>query len=201
MIHRGGTVLAALTVSAMMVTMAGCSADDEDEPISDDVTSSSTEPTDTSMADALRRSKRAFLDSVVGLRAAGYLPAFGYTRYAICTDEGADWRVSANGRLDREPPIPSTRADAEAIRDELTSVGWTASDTPTSPEGIRESSSHWIVTVERDDLTFNASLYADQPFVLIRVLGPCLPATPEQQEEYEAAPDQRFPVPRGTENA
>jgi hypothetical protein len=200
MTHRAGIVLSALAVSAMMVAMAGCSEDRDDEP-TDDVTGAPTEAPDTSMADALRRSKRAFLDSAVGLRADGYTPTFGYIRYAICTDESADWRVTANGRLDRRPPTGSTRADAEAIRDELASVGWTAYDSPTSPEGIREYSSHWIVTVERDDLAINVSLYADQSFVLMRVLGPCLPATPEQRQEYETAPDQRFDVPPPTDEA
>jgi hypothetical protein len=197
-------VLTVMAAFAMMVAMAGCSADSDDEP-TDDVSSSPTDdttatddatPSDDAMVDALRRSKRAFLDSAIGLRSAGYSPTFGYTHYAICTDESADWRVSANGRLDRQPPIGSTRADAESIRNELTSVGWTAYDTPTSPEGIREYSSHWIVTVERDDLTINVSLYTDQPFVLVRVLGPCLPATPAQRAEYETAADQRFAVPR-----
>ena len=194
MTHPRGTVLVALAMWVMMGAMTGCSADDEDEP-TDDVTNPTANPTDTSMASALRRSRRAFLDSAVGLRATGYVPSFGYTRYAICTDEGADWRVSANGRLDRQPPTGSSRADAEAVRDELTSVGWTPYDTSTSPDGIRELTSHWIVTVERDDLTINVSLYTNQPYVLIRVLGPCLPATPEQRKEYETAPDQRFAVP------
>jgi hypothetical protein len=191
---RPGTTAAALLLSAIMVAMTGCDDGDE-EPMGD--TESTATPTDTSMADALRRSKRAFLDSAIGLRASGYVPTFGYTRYAICTDEAADWRVSANGRLDRQPPTGSTRDDAEAIRDELTSVGWAPYDTSTSPEGIREYTSHWIVTVERDDLTVNVSLYNDQPYVLIRVLGPCLAATPEQRREYESAPDERFAVPAG----
>src|SRR5690606_33969198 len=114
-------------------------------------TESTTAPSDPAMADALQRSRRAFLDAAIGLRAAGYTPTFGYTQYSICTDEAADWRVSANGRLDRRPPTGSTRADAEAVRDELTSVGWVPDDSPASPQGIREYSSHWIVTVERDD--------------------------------------------------
>lgn len=190
---RRGTTTASLLLSVMMVAMTGCSDHGDEEPMGD--TESTAAPSDASMADALRRSKRAFLDSAIGLRASGYAPTFGYSRYAICTDEAADWRASANGRLDRKPPIGSTRDDAEAIRDELTSVGWTPYDTSTSPEGIREYTSHWIVTVERDDLTINVSLYADQAYVLIRVLGPCLPATPEQRREYESAPDQRFPVP------
>ena len=56
----------------------------------------------------------------------------------------------------------------------------------------------WIfgdVTVERDDLTLNVSLYDNQPYLLMRVLGPCLPTTAEQQVEYESAEDQRFAVP------
>jgi hypothetical protein len=209
-------VLAAMAAFAMMVAMAGCSAESDDEPTDDvpnsqtgDVSNSPTDdttgtddanPSDDAMVDALRRSKRAFLDSAIGLGAAGYSPTFGYTHYAICADESAYWRVSANGRLDRQRPIGSTRADAESIRDELTSAGWTAYDTATSPEGIREFASHWIVTVEWDDLTINVSLYTDQPFILMRVLGPCLPATPAQRQEYESAADQRFAVPRASDD-
>jgi hypothetical protein len=195
MTHRCGTTAAGLLVAALTIAGAGCSDDGDEEPMDD--RSESTAASSATMAESRKRSQRAFLDSVIGLRGAGYVPTFGYTQYAICTDEGADWRVSANGRLDRQPPAGSSRADAEAVRDELTSVGWAPYDTSTSPDGIRELSSHWIVTVERDDLTINVSLYADQSYVLMRVLGPCLPATPEQRREYESAPDERFAVPTG----
>jgi hypothetical protein len=185
----------ALLASVIMVATTGCSDDEDEEPMGD--SDPAATPTEASMADALSRSKRAFLDSAIGLRSSGYVPTFGYTHYAICTDEAADWRASANGRLDRRPPTGSSRADAEAVRDELVSVGWTPYDSSTSPDGIREYTSHWIVTVERDDLTINVSLYAGQPYALMRVLGPCLPATPEQRREYETAADERFAVPTG----
>ena len=55
--------------------------------------------------------------------------------------------------------------------------------------------------MERDDLTLNVSLYDNQPYLLMRVLGPCLPATAEQQVEYESAEDQRFAVPAATGDA
>lgn len=198
MTRRLATSGAALLASVMMVAMTGCSDSGEEEPM-DDRSPPTETPSDPTMDDARQRSTRAFLDSALGLRTAGYVPTFGYTRYGICTDESADWRVSANGRLDRQPPTASSRADAEAVRDELTSVGWAPFDTSASPEGIREFTSHWVVTVERDDLTINVSLYADRSFALMRVLGPCLPATPEQRQEYESAPDQRFTVPSGAD--
>jgi hypothetical protein len=194
----GRPVLVAVLASAMMGTMTGCS-DREDQPTThgSDPTSSS----DDAMASALTRSRRAFVDSALGLRTAGYAPTFGYTQYSICSDDSAEWRVTANGRFDREPPIGSTRADVESIRDELTSVGWTPDDSETSPDGVRELSSHWIVTVTRHDLTINVSMYASQPYILMRVLGPCLPATPEQRQEYETAGDQRFAVPAASDSA
>ena len=203
MTHRRATMLVALMVSAVLGLSAGCDSGSEDSSMddgSDPATAPST-PSDATMADALQRSRRAFLDATLGLRAAGYIPTFGYTRYSICTDEGADWRATANGRLNRQTPAGSTRADAEAIRDDLVSVGWGPDDTSASPDGIRELTSHWIVTVERDDLTLNVSLYDNQPYLLMRVLGPCLPATAEQRGEYESAEDQRFAVPAATGDA
>jgi hypothetical protein len=201
--RRRATTLVALTVAAVLGVSAGCDSGSEDDPMDDGsdpataptASPDSTAPSDPTMSDALQRSRRAFLDATLGLRSAGYAPTFGYTRYAICTDESADWRASANGRLNRQPPIGSSRADAEAIRDDLVGVGWVPYDTSTSPDGIRELTSHWIVTVERDDLTLNVSLYDEQPYILMRVLGPCLPATAEQRQEYETAEDQRFAVP------
>jgi hypothetical protein len=204
MTYRRATMLVALMVSAGLGMLAGCDSGSEDNPMddgSDPASAPSTAPSDQAMADALQRSRRAFLDATLGLRSAGYAPTFGFTHYAICTDESADWRVSANGRLNRQPPTGSTRADAEAIRDDLVGVGWTPYNTSTSPDGIRELTSHWIVTVERDDLTLNVSLYDNQSYILMRVLGPCLPATPEQQREYETAEDQRFAVPAANRDA
>lgn len=201
---RRATMLVALMVSAVLGLSAGCDSGSEDSSMddgSDPATAPSATPSDAMMADALQRSRRAFLDATLGLRDAGYIPTFGYTRYSICSDEGADWRATANGRLNRQTPAGSTRADAEAIRDDLVSVGWAPYETSTSNEGIRELTSHWVVTVKREDLTLNVSLYDDQPYLLMRVLGPCLPATPAQQREYESAEDQRFAVPAATGDA
>ena len=194
----GRPALVAAMLSAMMGTMTG-RPDREDQPThgSDPTTRSS----DSEMASALIRSKRAFVDSALGLLAAGYTPTFGYTQYSICSDDSVEWRVTANGRFDREQPTGSTRAHVDEIRDELASVGWTPDDSETSPDGIRELGSHWIVTVTRQDLTINVSLYASQPYVLMRVLGPCLPATPEQRQDYETAEDERFAVPSTSDGA
>jgi len=164
-------------------------------PTSPTSTDTVAEP-DPQMVSARSRARERFLDALSVLPAGEYTAAFGYTEYSICTDNAADWEVSANGRLDRKEPRPSTREDAERIRDALMRAGWTPFDTDVSPGGIRELTERWIVTAAQGDLSIYFNLYTEDSYVLITVAGPCLPATPSQAEAYFSAGGQHFRVPR-----
>src|ERR671919_2311619 len=127
MTYRRATMLVALMVSAGLGMLAGCDSGSEDNPMddgSDPASAPSTAPSDQAMADALQRSRRAFLDATLGLRSAGYAPTFGFTHYAICTDESADWRGSANGGLHRKAPTRCTPGGPPKPRDGLAWARW-----------------------------------------------------------------------------
>ena len=195
---RGRSALLAVVACAAM-TMTACAGAG---PLADPSPSASTPSSETAaqpdpeMASARSRTKERFLDALAVLPAGEYTAAFGYSEYSSCSDNGADWEVSANRRLDHVDPRPSTGADAQRIRDALASAGWDPLESDVSPGGIRDLGDRWLVTAARDDLRIDMSLYADQEHVLISVSGPCLPATPAQAEAYSSAGGQRFPVPR-----
>jgi len=114
----------------------------------------------------------------------------------MCADDGSTWSYDTKGRLDLAPGAQSSRTLAVRIRDAVVRQGWQPVDRPGwADEGIQDAAGQWTVRATRGQLTLRVFTYARQPYVLPSVLGPCLPTSPGEMEQYMSAGTDRIDVP------
>lgn len=156
----------------------------------------STEEQMPTMQESREETIRATHGLVSALTSVGLQTRFADGNYSRCagrsipghlglSDDGGIWRYRTKGRLDLPDGQAGSAAHAAKMRDALTSAGWEPeTGFLGSVDGIQELGDRWTVHVQRERLTASVESSAAAPIVLFRVLGPCLPATREEEQEY-----------------
>ncbi|MFY0406671.1 hypothetical protein [Solicola sp. PLA-1-18] len=103
---------------------------------------------------------------------------FSNGAFAPCTDDAAGFAYDTNARVDLDADSLSALPDVRAA---LEADGWTIDD---DPGGADPATS---VTARKGELTSRV-LASEKPLALVKVLGPCLPVTQEQKDDFESSP-------------
>ena len=165
----------------LLALLAGCTRDD---PRPGQPSDSADE---IGMEQARSDVRQAIVDTLSALPEA-YVARFANGDYAACEDEGRAFQYVANGRFDHRTQPYSTPADVSALRDLLVGQRW-------QPREEAEPSSRLSFAADRGRLSINVAFFADHPYVLVRVLGPCLAATPDERERYAMAEVEPIELP------
>lgn len=108
--------------------------------------------------------------------------------YKQCADQGGAVQYVADVRVDPGNGDEGDGDFGDQLGDGLARAGWVLDpDASETPAGVRSRRGL------RADLTVRLTSYRDQPFALIQVLGPCVPAGDE--EGYAGRADERLPLP------
>jgi len=157
----------------VLLLLTGCSGNDEPLPQPSDSAAG------TGMDQARGDVRHAIVDTLSALPEA-YVARFANGDYAACEDDGRAFRYVANGRFDHRVQESSTQADMSTLRDLLVEQRW-------EPREDEQPTSRLSLAADRGGLSINLAFFDDHPYVLVRVLGPCLPATPAEQERFALA--------------
>lgn len=140
------------------------------------------------MEEGREQATRAIRDVFSSLRTFGLQPRFADGSYSACTEDSVGWRYKTKGRLDHPAGQSGSMAFARQVRDALAADAWEPLDGVLwAIDGIQDAGDHWVVRAVRGDVELDVTSYDAEPLVLVRVLGPCLPTTERERQQYRAA--------------
>lgn len=139
------------------------------------------------MAQARNRVRHLTGQVLEAFGGAGLTPTHAYGRYTTCTDDGSAWSYDGNGRAEVVAGRPTDAA--EILETALIGTDWAITSSDRRPSG------RLTVRAEQAGYALKVDAYADQPFVLLQVFGPCMDASEEQRATYDGTAPEDIQLP------
>ena len=183
-------LLTVVALLALVAGVAGCvpgsdgDPDDPSTPPTESTTGSGSQPTMEQTREQVRSTTQDVLELIVSdegpLASAKPSLAGAYGNWRSCDDDLVTWSYDGDGRVDLgsgDSGLGFLREVRRAVEDQ----GWVYEPNPVSADPATS------LTARKGPNLLRVQAYADQSFVLVSVLGPCIEPTTEQRADLETS--------------